>query len=271
MGAGLTSERFVKDVDSFFATMAFTGAVLAGSAVLKLLCGIFDDVHDYDLFVPVAYASFLIEHLIEHEGYSKTPPKLYRPDGVKGCTLNETNYFAGVAERTVLYSVDAVVDVMAIGSGEECDDPLVPVASAWTSLLLNYAGPASICCCFPTLTLRGRGLVQWERALDPTFPGDTRMSELEKYQSRGFSFRTQADDWDIDAGGVMRSCSKSWVCPLMERRFGDRGCLYVTLNSRAMWDGNSRWVFGGYTPCPIVCTEERGRVAEVHNECCSCL
>lgn len=234
-----------------------------------MLCPTFNDVNDYDMFLPVSHTALLVDYLVEREGYSITPPRSYRPT-LNGCTVNNTNYLAGVTERTLLYRGDVVVDVIGVGRGDEWDDPLLPIASAWTTLLFNYAGPASICSCYPTLTLRGLGLVQWERVLDRSFPGDTRITELQKYQARNFVFRTHADEWDSDCTGSMRACKRSWVCPLMERRFGDRGCMYVSLNARSMWDGHAKWVFGGYKPCPIICDEDNGRVCEVHNEYCAC-
>ncbi|RDX39661.1 hypothetical protein OH76DRAFT_1299225, partial [Lentinus brumalis] len=115
----------------------------------------------------------------------------------------------------------------------------------WTTLLFNYASADWVVVGYPTLTLHGRGLIQWERIMYRSFPGDTRMPELEKYQERGFIFQTHAADWDEDEDGEWRACKKSWVCPLMSRSFTDGGCLRIAVNDGVDSVASVEWTFGG--------------------------
>ncbi len=259
--------RVVTDVPRFFDLMREVGAILAGSAVLHMLCPLFDAVQDYDFFVPSDHLYTLAHYLILEEGFEME--NLNEREGTNGCMIEDLRYLAGIGSRITLRKGTVIVDVIAVGAADDWDCAYAVIASAWTTLLFNYAGPDEIMVGYPTLTLLGRGLIQWDRALHPSFPHGTRMEELEKYVERGYQFRTQADDWDVTTEGQLRPCVESWVCPLRKRAFGDGGCLVVAMGRRASRRDTVGWLFGG-KPCPLVCDKERTARNEVHVEWCAC-
>lgn len=246
------------------------GAVLGGSAVVRLICPIFDDVGDHDFFVPIMGFEELVEHFVKVDGYERGKVRTY--PCVNGCTTGNLRYLSCIGRQITLVRGTQRVDVIGVGVGNEWDSVLAPIASSWTTLLFNYATVDKVVVGYPSLTLRGRALVQWERVYHPTFPVDgPRLVEMEKYQLRGFEFQTHADDWDVDVHGSLRLCSRSWVCPLMMRSFGDAGCLQIVVGTGEDNVSDVKWRFGGVR-CPLVCDEARSEkeTSEVHVEFCAC-
>ncbi len=259
--------RIVVDVPRLFELMREVGAILGGSAVLHMLCPLFDDVVDYDFYVPAGSLHTLAYYLIVEEGFEMDNVK--ERQGSNGCMIEDLRYLAGIGTHITLTRGSVVVDVIAVGAADEWDSVRAVIASAWTTLLFNYAGPDEVMVGYPTLTLMGRGLIQWDRALHPSFPAGTRLEHLEKYVARGYEFRTHADDWDITTTGCLRPCTESWVCPLRKRAFGDKGCLFVAVGRAARGRDSTGWTFGGH-PCPLVCDKDGAARNEVHVEWCAC-
>ncbi|KAI0686398.1 hypothetical protein C8T65DRAFT_747421 [Cerioporus squamosus] len=261
--------RVVTDVDALHDVMRRCGAVLAGSAVVQLVCPIFDDVNDFDFYTPLSHVEELVQHFVGVEGYGRRGEDTYA--ATNGCMQGDLSYLSGIGKRVRLELGQRRIDVIGVGIGEDWDAVLRPIASCWTTLLFNYSTADWIVVGYPSLTMQGRGLVQWDRVLDPSFPGGTRLLELEKYQARGFEFQTHADDWDVDVHGNMKECGRSWVCPLMERSFADGGCLRVLVGRGTDIVKSVRWKFGG-TACPLVCSYPEGHreEGEVHVVWCAC-
>ncbi len=263
----LTAYSIVVDVSRFFELMRDLGAIMAGSAVLHMVCPLFDKVPDYDMFVPMDGMLAMTQYLIEVEGFEMDD---MRPrNGSNGCTVGEVRYLAGIAVQVTLVRGETIVDVIGVGIADHWDRAEVAVASAWTTLLMSYAGFDRLVLPYPTLTMMGRGLVQWERVMHPTFPHGTRVVELEKYVARGYEFRTHVDDWDLTMEGKLRPCPESWVCPLKPRAYGDQGCLWLTWVPDARRVVTTRWTFGG-VPCPEGCDKDTAAPNEVHIDWCPC-
>ncbi|TFK79951.1 hypothetical protein K466DRAFT_504723, partial [Polyporus arcularius HHB13444] len=257
------------DVPALHALMRRHGAVVGGSAVLRMVCPIFDDVMDVDFFVPMAGVGDLVQHFKTVDGYVTRKEETYQTSSE--CMRGDFCYVAGIGKRIRLERGDNRVDIMGVGVGDEWDSVLAPIASSWTTLLYNYASVTRVNVGYPSLTLNGRGLLQTDRLLHPSFPGGTHMPELEKYQLRGFEFQTHADEWDLNSGGDVRPCAESWVCPLMTRSFADAGCLRIEVGEGDDSVGPVCWKFGG-VPCPVACTVEGNKrvAAEVHLTYCCC-
>ncbi|RDX56130.1 hypothetical protein OH76DRAFT_1414569 [Lentinus brumalis] len=261
--------RVVSDVDALHQVMRRCGAVLGGSAVVQMVCPIFDDVQDFDFYVPMASFEELVQHFVVGQGYRRCDEDTYVASN--GCMRGDIRYLCGITKRVQLELGECRVDVIGVGIGDDWDFVLTPIASSWTTLLFNYATADWVVVGYPGLTMRGRALLQCERVMHPSFPGGTRLQELEKYQARGFEFQPHVEDWDVDARGRRRPCRRGWVCPLMFRSFNDGGCLRV-----AVGQGNGtvpavQWRFGG-TACPSACDHPEGRkaCAEVHVAWCVC-
>lgn len=267
-GITLTSATSVaRDVQRLFGLMREVSAIMAGSAVLQMLCPLFDEVPNYDFFVPVQGADVLVQYLIVEEGYEMADE--HRRTGRNGCSIADVEYLSGIARRTVLHRGTTVVNIIAVGAADDWDRAENAIASSWTTLLFNYAAADFIVVGYPTLTLLGRGLVQWDRALHPSFPAGTRMMELEKYTQRGYEFRTYAEDWDCAVNGLTKKCSLSSVCPLTPRSFADDGCLWIGVRRGARREMTTSWTFGG-SPCSKACEHQGRRANEVHIDWCAC-
>ncbi|TFK88328.1 hypothetical protein K466DRAFT_598737 [Polyporus arcularius HHB13444] len=259
--------KIATDVPRLFGVMRDVQALVGGSAVLHMLCPLFDEVPDYDFYVADEEHHTLAQYLIVEEGFEMED--IEPGAATNGCMVNDVRYLSGVSQRVTLKKGNVVVHVIGVGLADEWDRAETAIASAWTTLLTNYVTADDVMVPYPTLTLMGRGLVQWDRVRDPTFPKGTRMLELEKYCRRGYEFRSHADDWDVEVNGDLRPCSRSWVCPLRRRAFGDEGCMWVPMRAGVKRQVTTSWTFGG-TPCPEVCNREEKRGNEVHIDWCAC-
>ena len=246
------------DVTNLLDAMKMYEVVLGGSRALQYFHpDIDEDAGDYDFFTSVHNVEGFKAHLERTEHYTVVS------DHVAATVIHDVHHFqAGIARIVQLRRGDTTVEIL--GAAEESGKTVatVPLAFAWCSMLMTFIASEGVCCAYPTLTMARRGLVQGGRMLHWSFPeGEpaTRLRELEKYQRRGFVLRTYADDWDVDGQGRLRPCSRSWLCPLRERRFGDGGCLTLHLNEGSMMTGlGTGWVLGGL-PCDRECVmyEER--------------
>ncbi len=247
--------------------MREVSAVMAGSAVLQMLCPLFEDVPNYDFFVRLVDAQVLAHYLIVEEGYEMEDEDTR--EASNGCQIADVRYLSGIAMRIVLRRGSTVVHIVAVGAADAWDRVESAIASSWTTLLFNYATADEVIVGYPTLTLMGRGLVQWDRVLHPSFPAGTRMLELEKYAARGYEFRTHPHDWDSAVDGTLKYCSQSSVCPLTKRAFGDDGCLWIPMRRGVRRGRMTSWIFGG-NPCPTGCKQEGPRLNEIHVDWCAC-
>ncbi|TFK91371.1 hypothetical protein K466DRAFT_596205 [Polyporus arcularius HHB13444] len=259
--------NIASDVQRLFGVMREVHALVGGSAVLQMLCPLFDDVPDYDFYVAQEGVLTLAHYLITEEGFEMDD--LEAGTASNGCMINDVRYLSAVAQRLTLKRATVVVHIIGVGVDDEWDRAETAIASAWTTLLTSYATADSLTVPYPTLTLMGRGLVQWDRVFHPSFPAGTRVLELEKYCARGYEFRTHAHDWDVEVTGELRPCSRSWVCPLRRRAFGDDGCMWVPMRDGVTREVTTAWTWGG-TPCPEVCDAVERRSNEVHMEWCAC-
>ncbi|TFK81637.1 hypothetical protein K466DRAFT_445367, partial [Polyporus arcularius HHB13444] len=231
------------DVPALHTIMRRHGAVVGGSAVVRMVCPIFDDVGDVDFFVPMRGVDDLVHHFQRVDGYVMRQVDLHETTG--DCMWGESRYGAGIGRRVRLERGNDRVDIMGVGVGDDWDSVLTPIASSWTTLLFNYASVTRVNVGYPSLTLNGRALVQWDRVYHPSFPGGTRVPEFDKYQSRGFEFQTHAEEWDMDSKGSVRLCKDSWVCPVMSRSFADDGCLRIEVGTGDDSVRAVEWKLGG--------------------------
>ncbi|RDX42764.1 hypothetical protein OH76DRAFT_1488389 [Lentinus brumalis] len=260
-------EGMVADVPSFLTVLQECRGIVGGSAVLSMVCPVFRGAHDYDIFVPVDGVAALIYHLVVVEGYHGEAVERHHP--ANGCLVGDVRYLSGIGKQVTLSNGTIEVDIIGVGAGDAWDRADVPIASAWATILMNFVTPGDIVLTYPTLTLLGRSLIQWDRVLHPSFPGGVQVQELDKYQARGIEFRTQADEWDMDERGWMRKCGRSWVCPLVERSFGDGGCMWLSLGKQEPEVSGTKWTLGG-RPCPLVCDQDVGVMNQVHVDWCVC-
>ncbi len=258
----------VADRPAFLQLLQERGAVVGGSAVCAMVCPVVKAVQDYDIFVPLDGVDALVYHLVVVEGYYGEAVDRHRP--TNGCMVGDVRYLSGIAKQVTLTNGTMKVDIIGVGVGDSWDRADVPIASAWATILMNFVTPGDICITYPTLTLLGRSLIQWDRVLHPSFPGGVCVVEMEKYQFQGICFQSHADDWDVDEEGGLRDCRKSWVCTQTERSFGDAGCLWISVDEGKREGSGTKWTLGG-TACPVaVCERKVGVVNQVHVDWCSC-
>lgn len=227
--------------------------ILGGSAVLKFLACCTFKVGDFDLFTTIANARPVVRHLVEMEGYTlvRQVSYPYQPLSIVAyCATNASAYDAGVSYSARLRRGSVFVDVYGSGVNTPwgIGSSTIPLGYSWTTVLQNYIYHDGFCSAYPTLTLSSRALYVRHRVLDASFPDGTSMLPWNKYLDRHIGFRLYAGDWDVDSSGTIRFCKQSWVCRLLERSFGDSGCLWVSFSGEPLTGAGTSWVLGG-TPC----------------------
>lgn len=85
---------------------------------------------------------------------------------------------------------------------------------------MNFVSADVVCCAYPNLTLYHCGVFVSKRVMHASMPEGTRILPMEKYQDRGYTFYSEAFDWDDN------QCPP-WCCRAQERVFGDQGCILV--------------------------------------------
>ncbi|KAI9069509.1 hypothetical protein FKP32DRAFT_1559579, partial [Trametes sanguinea] len=242
-------------------------AVIGGSAALRYLNPSAPLPVDYDLYVSSQRVQQVLRYLLETEEYVIASDVHLRDDFVHRpkSGVDFWAYTAGASRIIRLRRSDINIDIIVSGVRCDLDCPTVPIACSWTSLLMNYVCYNGFVCAYPTLTMRGLGLIQWDRVLHPSFPQGTDPLPLNTYMRRGFEFCQYAHEWDLDKKGRIRKCRSSWVCPVRERSFGDRGSLSLFFDGeRAEFVGcGTVWMFGG-RPCPYTCAEVFPQCPSVH-------
>ncbi|KAI0349345.1 hypothetical protein OH77DRAFT_1381500, partial [Trametes cingulata] len=162
-----------------------TEAVLGGSAALKLFCNGFDDVGDYDIFVPSWAHDEVVWYLSAEEHYAIDDTSVVDNRGRP--MYSDPNYLTGISRVTTLRRPSTAVDIIA--STDDC--ATTPLRTSWTTLLMNFVTADGACCAYPSLTAQHRGLFHMGRILDPSYPHDgtpTDVAGMNKYIKRGFSF-----------------------------------------------------------------------------------
>ncbi|KAI9069327.1 hypothetical protein FKP32DRAFT_1559931 [Trametes sanguinea] len=247
--------------------------VIGGSAALRFLHPEIPAEGDYDLYLPSRELDSVLAYLQLFEGFSIV--SVQRPTRPPSSCLSSyrdhaLEYTAGVACIVKIVRHKTFVDLICSGPDDVSITPILPLVCSWSSLTMNYLSSDTICCAYPTLTLRKCGLVQWDCVLHPSFPEGSDPVALNKYCSWGFEICQYAHEWDEDRAGRVRPCRRSWLCPLRERYIGDQGCLCFPFEAGGTLVGKGTvWCLGG-NPCPYDCIEPMPVPPYYHSPSCNC-
>ncbi|KAI0710043.1 hypothetical protein C8Q76DRAFT_798812 [Earliella scabrosa] len=221
--------RLTSDIQGLLAIMRETNAIATSSAAFAFLT---DTEHPYPFPFCVPYQSHqpFIHHLKYACGFLVESEKTIGHHTTPYCFASVSSTLGGLS-RVFNLRRDNVRVVVGV-TGDALTDGVcsVPVAFTGSTFLMNYLTADGFCSAYPSLTLRFRALLQLDRLTMPN-TGIGFIWLVARYAWLGIDFRTSADNWDKDKFGLVRSCSRSWLAPCVERRFGDRGCLVVNFTT----------------------------------------
>ncbi|KAL1945774.1 hypothetical protein VTO73DRAFT_1776 [Trametes versicolor] len=212
--------RFVKNTAHFLDELEVCCSVISGSSALAILFRLPWTPQDLDIYTPRAYFYHVVAYLVHVEEYSVSFPR--------GSTYHVYGKVRNVARLT--RSDGQRIDVVQSAS----NSPLLPIASFWTTAVMNYISATSFCIAYPHLTEANRSLISttFMREADVQgVPQPTQHQELlAKYRERGFDLRLAHMSWTRESA-VDAVCpgTQSVTCPLSIRYFGDRHCVTGSL------------------------------------------
>ncbi len=192
------------DPDSLANAMRSHNVVISGSQALQFFLGATEwKPTDIDFYIPDTQFESFLQHLIHAHSASVTlayNPHYRTCGGIKRVMRLSTPYG----------SIDCV------RSQSNC--ALVPITRFWTTVLMNWVGPDSCGCAYPSLTKQRRGLIA-ARGFGPS-----EEQALQKYLSRNFAFASSANTWlpVCTSDPCMRD---RFLCMSQPRFFGDSGSL----------------------------------------------
>ncbi len=239
--------------------MRDTAAVFSGDTALHF----FDSSNNWntsyiDIYAPYSTWGELLDHLLDrhHAEYGHHPEDNIDLNGMayydyttdameeRADFLDAQHHRAlcpesGLAERMVL---DMPAGVQLTIWRSKSESAFLPIVRSWSTLFMNWVGPDSCGCAYPSLTSRRRGLIGY-RAVNPQ-----ELRIMNTYLSRGYDFRFHTDDWSTHAHVPFTNnaptptfrlreqggCPKeTFCCPSQSRYFGDDGSFIYYLNTRA--------------------------------------
>ncbi len=256
--------RFAGRVEELLQVMRQCHAVLIGqSALLFLLDG--PSPASYTFSVPEPYGDEFVNELVVRFGYRKGLTRTVGEGSGNYCSSSVRDRYPGT-ERVVRLSQAREgerigVLVCITGTAMVPGVASIPAAFMACTLLFNYMTADGIVLGYPALTLRLRSLFHVERMTPGTAGGS-----LIRYARMGVDFRTRPDNWDCDAQGNVRGCTRSWLAPCVRRKFGDRGCLVVSFDGTTVDAQGPGWEWGGV----MRCAQHFDVGTRVHMPACTC-
>ena len=185
-------------------------AVISGSSALHFILPITTTVwkpKDLDLYVPHRYMKALTTRL-ENLGYHKLP---------RNDILANTAY---LSSSQILAVHKFILDENVIDVVESCTDAACsPIFQFHSTAVMNFVGADTIFSAYPNLTMQYKSLLNpysiYKHAYDRT-----KISHLEKYRTRGFTFIPCRD-----------SHASRFECRSNGRTITDNGCLWIDLHT----------------------------------------
>ncbi|KAG6835878.1 hypothetical protein H0H93_013718 [Arthromyces matolae] len=194
------------EMDFVLQLLRRTNSVISGSLVLLIINTPDFLAHDIDFYVPDHQEAFFVDELMsKYQLIDFTP----RPKAM-AYTL------PGVKSIRVLRTASESININVIVSVNR--NPLTPITSFHSSVVMNYLSGYELYVGYPLLTCNHRNVINSDRLIQPETNVIRAVTALYKYELRGYDSDTEVTDWDDLRTHI---CGWSGFCPRTIRNFRD--------------------------------------------------